>query len=84
MQGLSPKMIEWRVIFQYTNLLQGSATIFDYRTATNPFVEQYGDDWETFISKTEACRNKVSINRLIDHIFIETGDFFKGTSHEKD
>ena len=34
--------------------------------------------------KPQACKNFVSINRLIDHIFIESAKIFVGTEHEND
>ena len=84
-QGLSKKkMADWKAVFENTDLVQGSVTTFDYRTAANPFEERYGETWETYISKTEACRNKVSINKLIDHMFEETRKVFEGTIHESD
>ena len=84
-QGVSKnKMAQWKVQFERTHLGQGSVKTFDHRTAANPFKARYGDDWETYISKTEACRNKVSINKLIDHMFEETRKIFKGTTHEND
>ena len=77
-------MIEWKVNFENTDLLQESVTTFDYWTAANSFMEQYDNYWEIYTSKIEACRNKVSIKKLIDYIFIETENVFKGTTHEND
>ena len=81
--GLSSKKVkEWGDTSRSNNLLTGSVTTFDYHSADNPFQARYGDEWETYISKTEGCRNKVSINKLIDHMFIQMEIAFRGTTHE--
>ena len=37
-QGLSKKkMVDWKTAFENTDLVQGSVTQFDHRSATNPF-----------------------------------------------
>ena len=83
--GLSiNKTNAWRTIFETTILLPGSVETFDYRTAENPYLERYGDDWETKIGSSDACRNKVSINKLVDHMFVESALIFQGTIHEND
>ena len=72
-QGLSKKkMKEWQKYFSENELIDGAVQMFDFRTALNPFKERYGEEWETYIAKTEGCRGKVSINKLIDHMFEET------------
>ena len=80
--GLSiNKTNTWRIIFQTTILHPGSVDNFDYHTAENPYMSRYGNDREGKTGSLDSCRGKVSINKLIDHMFPETKKIFRGMIH---
>ena len=82
--GLSNKKADkWLQILTDTSLLPGTFPPNIYhRRAANPYTSRFPPDpnlppdeeqeWEKQIAKSAICNKVVSINKLIDHIFIDT------------
>ena len=96
-KGLSKKKVTtWNAYFVQTPLEPGACPPKkDHRLADNPYLSRYPtpipnpdpdgeEEWEKMVAKSQGCKNFVSINRLIDHIFIDSAKIFVGTEHDND
>jgi len=96
-KGLSLKLAKLcKTIFVITPLVPGACPPKkDHRLADNPYLSRYptpipnpdpdGEEaWEKMVAKSQICKHFVSINRMIDHIFIESAKVFVGTEHADD
>ena len=78
---------------RYTTPLRQLPPPIDHRSAPNPYKSRFPpkstllpgeeQEWEKQIQKSVICNKFVSINKLIDHIFIQTEKAFRGTKHEQ-
>ena len=56
--------------------------VLDYRMAENPYLERYGDEWESKIATCCGLSKYCCIKDMILHIDRETKAAFKGTKYE--
>jgi hypothetical protein len=80
--GIKEEIIEMRESGEI-EVREGSApliTIVDHTKAANVYESLYGDEWENHLPP--EVKDKVSINRMIDHMYRVGKQHFKGTKWE--
>ena len=95
-KGLSKKRADACVSILTEKLLPGACPPkINHRDAPNPYLSRYPTStpnpdpdgrelWEIMVSKSKVCKNFISVNRMIDHMFRETNKAFEGTTHQDD
>jgi len=56
----------------------------DHRTADNPYLSKFGDEWELHLKQSSGMSRVCCITEYLDHIFVSSDKAFKGTTHEDD
>ena len=81
LRGIGLKsLLSWKQ--QAQNVKLGSCPCdIDHTLADNPFISRFGNDW---VKKCPGLKSFVSINDLIDHMFVEAKKLMNGYVHEAD
>lgn len=56
----------------------------DCRDFENPYEKKWGDNWRDVVVNTAFMRNYVDVQDYVTHVFEESRNVFKGTTHEHD
>ena len=75
---------KWKDVLRETLLPGTCPPAINHKAHENPYLSRYGEEWKEKIGEATLCRGFVSINKLIDHMFVETAKVFVGTAHEND